>query len=766
MSSRGQFIGSGADAGIYQPRPVPAESDQLATYINDELLQLGGRFNEVLEGGAFPPSSEMPQRWKDGQMVYFTKALDDTYPNGPYKGQKIVPSPGVYLYKDGREVGDPEPEDGSVEGRWWKIIDDPSSIQTQRFVYQFGNETTPETPPRGPGNPPTGWELSPPKKDNKGQYIWASEQLSVTEDLIYEWGDPIIWSGGVADGGEGVGTEQRFIAWPEGPAPTFSNPNDRYPRTPGGELYTLTIPPVDPPDSVYVYVTSGRIGAETDLLKSPWSNPVPYSTPDTTTIHRVWATGEEWGDPYPSFDPNGNPTPGNGWTDSVPPLSNDYPQWVSDRLEWRGNGAPQTVWTTPTYWNAQKGDKGDVGLPGGTGTAWITINGTQWGDLTATNTIVNTFGRDPIVWDVVTVKDVNSDYSEAKRWDGSAWIYDPNIIDGSLVVDGTIIGSAIKASTQIRIGGADAGGNPNYMVVLDGNPSEPYLMFAGHPDGSLANFTIDKNGNMNAKNAIFNGNITTGSTITGGTINGGQITSSNGNFTVDTAGNMTCQNATINGDLIGDIGNGGNARLIGSEVHVPTQIAKPTGNFTGFHVYSDGSTYIGSDAIIQGSVYAERIVGDITSAVLKSNDAFKQGYLAAGVWRTMREIVTVEHNRPYDRHLKIGVTERPQGFCISCDSQGYGDQFFYARLINIDTGYVAWEKSFNVNLQRFFTVDILTIITSVPSNTGAGTYELQVKCNRNIDGIQYMYDAYSADTSGAVQTLLEAVLFKDSGELS
>ncbi|WPH64822.1 hypothetical protein [Vibrio phage vB_VpaP_SJSY21] len=767
MSSRGQFIGSGADAGIYQPRPVPAESDQLATYINDELLQLGGRFNEVLEGGAFPPSSVLPKRWKDGQMVYFTKKLEDTYPNGPHKGRKVIPTPGVYVYKDGREIGDPEPADGSVEGKWWKMIDDPSEIDSQRFVFQLGDENKPDKPEDGYAYPPNLWSISPPEKTNKVQFIWASEQLSVV-DGYYEWGEPIMWSAGVYDGSEGISTEQRFIAWPEGTPPVIANELARYPETTTGELFTLTIPPTDPPNSVYVYVTNGRIGSETDEVKGAWSDPVKYSTPDTTRINRLWAIGEKWGDFYPSFDPSGNPTPGPGWTDQVPPYDNSRPQWVTDRLEWL-NGAPQTIWTTPTAWNSPQGEKGDVGLPGGTGTAWITINSGSWDDGLATQTIINTFGRDPINWDVVTMVDHTTEFTQAKRWDGINWIEDNQIVDGSMVVDGTIIGKAIKASTQIRIGGADAGGDPNYVVVIDGNPSEPYLFFAGHPEGRFANFTIDKNGNMEAKNALFHGNITTGSTVTGGTINGSQINSANGNFTVDTEGNMTCQDATINGTLYGDIGANA-ARLIGSEIHVPNLLPKPAPGqpFTGFHVYSDGSTYIGTDATIAGSVEATNIIGDIVSAIIKDNAPVTMGYKPGSTWIDLKDVVTIQHNRSYPRHLKIGLTERAQGFCVSCSTQGFGDQYVQVRLYNRDTDNEVWKQGFSLPDQRTFTINILSISAVIDELVGAGTYVLQIMSNRTFEnGIKYMYDNYTNDSSGAVtNTKIEAYLFKNSGELS
>ncbi len=194
MSSRGQFVGSGPVAGIYQPTPVPREEKDLPAYVNDELLSLGGRLNSVFEGGAFPPQSEMPKRWRDGMMIYFTQPLDDTYPT---TGDKIITSSGIWLFK---------------RGKWWKIIDDPTDIVgglTYYCILPDNNPpTTPETgtslPPISPGFT---WEEIPPVKPDKSYWIFSTTVSGTVEDngeTSYSWSIPTIWSAGVVDGNTGA----------------------------------------------------------------------------------------------------------------------------------------------------------------------------------------------------------------------------------------------------------------------------------------------------------------------------------------------------------------------------------------------------------------------------------------------------------------------------------------------------------------------------------------------------------------------------------
>ncbi|AII27498.1 hypothetical protein Q21_gp19 [Vibrio phage VPp1] len=189
MSSRADMIGSGPSSGHYQAGPTPTEEKSMPTYINDELLALGGIVNGILEGGAFPPQGKMPVRWREGMMMYFTEPLDDVYNVGQYKGQKIITSAGVWLYR--RE-------------RWWKIVDDPSNVIGAVFAYRLTADGTPPSTPPPSSYPPSGWEDTAPVKNSKSEWIWISMAAAYDENTdTYTWNQPTPFSAGVEDGIDG-----------------------------------------------------------------------------------------------------------------------------------------------------------------------------------------------------------------------------------------------------------------------------------------------------------------------------------------------------------------------------------------------------------------------------------------------------------------------------------------------------------------------------------------------------------------------------------
>lgn len=179
MSTRGVTQEIGPTSGQYVPKPTPSEQEDMPTYINDELLHLGGIVNGVLEGGAFPPQSELPKRVKEGMMVYFSRAIPDS----------DIFSAGVYLYRN---------------DKWWKIIDDPSQIEGLEQIFKLTtDDTVPPTPSPSVGIP-SGWSETPPSKSSKSDWIWASISYAIDQTTgVKSWSDPVAWSAGVTDGNDG-----------------------------------------------------------------------------------------------------------------------------------------------------------------------------------------------------------------------------------------------------------------------------------------------------------------------------------------------------------------------------------------------------------------------------------------------------------------------------------------------------------------------------------------------------------------------------------
>ena len=744
MSSRGQFVGKGPTSGQYQPRPVPQEAEGMPSYINDELLQLGGQVNELFQGGGFPATPKLPEVWIDGRMLYFNPAPDDIYEYGPYKGQRVITNAGVWQYKViTRDPVTQKPTDF----KWVKLIDDPTDIVGGTFIYLLtldGNP--PNTPPTGPDLPPAGWSLEPPLKNQKSDWIWVST-LAANIDGNLSWTVPTVWSAGVVDG---LQPEMRYIAFGDSPEPDVANPNARDPETTGGDPYLLSIPPTTG-SQPFVYSIQASVDPDTDQIVIPWSDPVKFATPETTQLNRSWATASNWGDPYPPFTPTAPGLPGPGWEAWVdgnfPPTGNDQPVWMTERLEWP-DGTSQTVWSTPVQWNNEDGVDGAPGVSGDLYETWyiesagnpgvpsnnypptggwqsttpsnpslpvwssfirrneetsqvfypwsfplqltgdegirgtiaVTTTGTSWSNQVAWDTIVaNTVGQNPnqpIPWDTVTINSDVAGFVESRRYvsgsEPGTWSVVDLVVDGDAVITGTlhgnkiisntitatqisagtITGNEINAGSEITIGGL---GGQDTVILSATDPNA--RIWVGNLNSSSANFAVDPNGNMYANSATFAGNISSTATITGGTLQSAQINSANGNFIVNTAGDMTCNNATINGTLagsfLGDVGAQPGAKLVGPELHIPSVISEPTGEFTGFHVYSNGKAYIGSDAVVRGNVYADKFIGDVVSKVEKTTTAWNVSYNPGQGDNTDESIVTFSTNTavPYNRKV-------------------------------------------------------------------------------------------------------------------
>ena len=115
-----------------------------------------------------------------------------------------------------------------------------------------------------------------------------------------------------------------------------------------------------------------------------------------------------------------------------------------------------------------KGDRGDTGSPGsltGYGAAY-SISVTSWSDQKANRVIYNmlTGGSSSsnlattdhlIIGDTVTLSN-GSDFAETRFWDGSAWIAPGMVIDGNLLVNGTVAADKVTAGSIITGTSANA----------------------------------------------------------------------------------------------------------------------------------------------------------------------------------------------------------------------------------------------------------------------------------------------------------------------
>lgn len=103
-----------------------------------------------------------------------------------------------------------------------------------------------------------------------------------------------------------------------------------------------------------------------------------------------------------------------------------------------------------------KGTPGDPGATGTRGSRTLYASGSSWSDATANNAITAATGSSlRIMGDTVTISN-GSNFAATKYWSGSAWVDPGVVINGNLLVNGTISGNAIYGGTisgvQINIG--------------------------------------------------------------------------------------------------------------------------------------------------------------------------------------------------------------------------------------------------------------------------------------------------------------------------
>jgi len=452
MSSRADMIGSGPSSGHYQAGPTPTEEKSMPTYINDELLALGGIVNGILEGGAFPPQGKMPVRWREGMMMYFTEPLEDTYVVGPYRGQRIITSAGVWLYR---------------RSRWWKIIDDPSSITGAVFAYRLTADGTPPSTPSPSSAPPSGWVEVAPVKNSKSEWIWVTMSAAYDENTdIHTWSQPTPFSAGVVDGIDGEdgqdgapGLDGRiFEQWFQEAASIPQVPSNVYP----------------PP--------------------SPWS-----TTPPANPTNPVWMT-------FIKVREDG--------TDPVYPWS--FPQKITGTDGEDGDIGP----TGPP---GEDGTRGTLNVS-------KAISGSSWSNLEAYNAIVNDPNSDGVVryWDTVTLFNSVNQFSETRYYTGgtgssSTWQPVELFVDGDAIINGTIAanklvantitaaqiaagtitGNEINSGTRITIGGTSG----QDVVILDASDANSRI-WVGNTTSTSANFRVTPTGDLYANNGYFGGEVT------------------------------------------------------------------------------------------------------------------------------------------------------------------------------------------------------------------------------------------------------------------
>lgn len=201
-------------------------------------------------------------------------------------------------------------------------------------------------------------------------------------------------------------------------------------------------------------------------------------------------------------------TPPSGWSSSIPTVTTT-PVWISTFIfNTYDTSTPVTAtsWSTPVKYsvagnngtNGTNGTNGSNGTDGARGASKFYTTGSSWSDATALAAVVARFPSGIVVNDEVTISN-GSTFAMTKYWNGSAWVAPGQVIDGNLLVSGSI--SAAKVNTNgltIR--------DPSGNIILDASGSGSLdwakISGSGKPannatvgaDGS--NLSISASGNM------------------------------------------------------------------------------------------------------------------------------------------------------------------------------------------------------------------------------------------------------------------------------
>ncbi len=152
---------------------------------------------------------------------------------------------------------------------------------------------------------------------------------------------------------------------------------------------------------------------------------------------------------------------------------------------------PDTEWAEPKLWV----ESGTDGTDGTSGTGWYVIvkyAGVFPPDATATADFIIHTGRNPVLDDHLTYIDnlVTTTVSEVKRYNGTSWVAPSQIIDGDLLVNGTITGERINSSTTIIAGNPSPPWNPAVATSIEVGIGPDEVGYSVNKFGILGDRTV------------------------------------------------------------------------------------------------------------------------------------------------------------------------------------------------------------------------------------------------------------------------------------
>jgi len=215
---------------------------------------------------------------------------------------------------------------------------------------------------------------------------------------------------------------------------------------------------------------------------------------------------------------------------------------------------------------AKAGATGANGAAGANGTrgsihAFRTIVGASWSNAEA-DAAITSLGLTKVFLDRVTLSNSGAGFSQTRYWDGSAWVIVNEVIDGNLVVTGTLATSKLQAGTMTGFTINTAGSGTRLELRASDNTLKAY-------SGSTETLTL--NGStatlrMTPTASIYAIDISGSSGIalmrlsnTGGV----GLTITNATIGIDTNGGTMTTGGRFNGAATGAIGIGSGSGGVG-----------------------------------------------------------------------------------------------------------------------------------------------------------------------------------------------------------
>ena len=241
------------------------------------------------------------------------------------------------------------------------------------------------------------------------------------------------------------------------------------------------------------YSSSGVNGQRVGILELyQWAASSPTTSPTGTSTY-TWATG--------AFTaPSGA---ANGWslTPGAPGVGQTL--WaISVRISDNNTSATSTAtWGSNTPYAV--GYAGTNGQPGERGSKEFFASGSAWSDNTA-NTAITTAGLTRVLLDQVTISN-GSSFAETRFWNGTAWTTISQVINGNLLVNGTVGANALVAGTvlanvfnvgdtKFKLDGGAQGAGKGSLIVTNGSAN---ILTLGYIDASNIGLSLkDASGNI------------------------------------------------------------------------------------------------------------------------------------------------------------------------------------------------------------------------------------------------------------------------------